>query len=938
MVDPSSIDTRAELHAALKDLFDGDDRSYLALATDAQLAPATVHDMVNGKSFPRWSSLRLVLGACGITGASLSSWRQACERARRDDSDARLGTMLAEITDPFELEVHRPVTIESAGELPPLPRYVRRRHDVQLSIAVQRAVSGTSALVMLVGGSSVGKTRALWEALDPLRSAGGWRVWHPLTPTRRQAVAALERVSPRTVVWLNDAREYLADSDETVAAELRKLLLDPSRAPVLVLGTVWPGHYNELCERSRSRTRLLLEGNVIEVPERFTDRDLTALGRLAPMDPRLAAANEYAHDGQITQYLAGGPELLDRYHFAATAASRAVIEAAMDARRAGHRNALPRALLEAAAPAYMTDGDWDQCEDDWFDRALEDAGRPCKGARGPITRIRPRSTHLRAGRRNVRSASVGEDATVGGPVYQLAPYLDQYGGKQRLGRVPPVGFWEAVAQYAHPDDLAVLGNSARGCGLFRDAAQLFKHAVLQGHSTAAVDMVEGVRAVDPHDSLCSSWAVEHCRLDDVVATVALVQIFERAGSFRMAKALLAHRSEAYVSLSEPRFVATFMSCLENYDMGEALAALRARDPAAHVGLDDLFGISSFLRLLRRMGWNDQTDILLARVRDMNPDPATGMFLFLAMELRDMGADDHLELLARRVVGNDPLDSAHNVQFLLERLSELGAPSASAELLARRPAELVALDTDARYVAELLEALVGVGADAEVAALLARNPAVHCNLGLAPYGPVRLLRILEDLGADAQASALLTRVGARASTLTDPEGVAFVLHVLLSAHRDAETAALLARSPAEHVALDSACGVADLLQALWKAGAADQIDILLARNPAAQVGFGRSCGLGEVLDAFKQVGATEQIFTLLDRDPLEFLVFDSFLNIGKLQTALRDAKAHGHLAVLDQRLPAIGRFDKTSADYKTRFRFGREPDGSPAAPWGWDDLR
>ena len=60
---------------------------------------------------------------------------------------------------------------------------------------------------MLVGGSSTGKTRACWEALELLRNQPEeWRVWHPISPSRPEA--ALREVSwvgPRTVVWLNEA-------------------------------------------------------------------------------------------------------------------------------------------------------------------------------------------------------------------------------------------------------------------------------------------------------------------------------------------------------------------------------------------------------------------------------------------------------------------------------------------------------------------------------------------------------------------------------------------------------------------------------------------------------------------------------------------------------------------------------------------------------------
>ena len=99
---------------------------------------------------------------------------------------------------------------------------------------------------MLVGGSSTGKTRACWEALQLLRDQDpGWRLWHPIDPSRPEAaLRELPDIRPRTVVWLNEAQFYLdaaeAGLGERVAAGLRELLRDPARAPVLVLATLWP--------------------------------------------------------------------------------------------------------------------------------------------------------------------------------------------------------------------------------------------------------------------------------------------------------------------------------------------------------------------------------------------------------------------------------------------------------------------------------------------------------------------------------------------------------------------------------------------------------------------------------------------------------------------------------------------------------------------------
>ncbi|MFD1938721.1 hypothetical protein ACFSKW_45395 [Nonomuraea mangrovi] len=148
----------------------------------------------------------------------------------------------------------------------------------------------------------------------------------------------------------------------------------------------------------------------------------------------------------------------------------------MDARRLGHRNALPLALLEAAAPAYLTDAQWDQLGEDWLEQALAYTARPCKGARGPVTRIRPgRFRH-----RTARPPAAVEGAE--GPVYRLADYLEQHGRRHRAGQIPPPGFWTAAAARAHPADLYVLGDAAWDRGLYRDATQLLKTCESAGHT------------------------------------------------------------------------------------------------------------------------------------------------------------------------------------------------------------------------------------------------------------------------------------------------------------------------------------------------------------------------------------------------------------------------------------------------------------------------
>ena len=132
------------------------------------------------------------------------------------------------------------------------------------------------------------------------------------------------------------------------------------------------------------------------MPAAFTAAQLRQLAGQA--DPRLARAAAAAEDGQVIQFLAGAPELMARYRNAPPAAA-ALINAAMDARRLGMGVALPLAFLEAAAPGYLTDTDWDGLGEDWLEQALAYTAAPCKGIRGPLARIRPRTApaSLRAG-------------------------------------------------------------------------------------------------------------------------------------------------------------------------------------------------------------------------------------------------------------------------------------------------------------------------------------------------------------------------------------------------------------------------------------------------------------------------------------------------------------------------------------------------------------
>ncbi|MFC4050036.1 hypothetical protein ACFOY4_10105 [Actinomadura syzygii] len=593
------------------------------VAADDGLAGApekdTIHRIIRDTAVP--PSQADVVAVVTVLARATTTWdgHDVAQRARDLWVAARLGSAvgvpLGEVTDPFVLEVHRPIASERAGTLPPLPPYVPRPHDRQLAGVVERAAGGASMMAVLVAGSSAGKTRACWQALEPLREAGGWRLRHPFDPARPEAALRdLDRVGPRTVVWLNETQDYLGggEAGERVAAGLRTLLAAPSRGPVLVLGTLWPAHHAELTRRPESQVRQVLDGTIIEVPETFTGADPAALQHAAGADARLAEAIEHAEDGQITQYLAGGPELLARLT-AAEPAAKAVIWAAMDARRMGHHNALPLSLLEEAVPAYLTATQYDQLGQDWLERALAYTAQPCKGASGPVTRIRTQRPHH--GRRRRAPHASAHD---GGPVYQLADYLDQHGRATRAGHIPPTGFWEAAAVHAHPADQGALGDAAWERGLYRDATQLHKNATTHGDPRAARSLVDHLHRLHPTDQRPSAHAAAHATLNNPGGVALLLGALRQAGADDQVTALLARDPAAQVALDNPSGVANLLGRLRQVGAGDQVTALADRLLAVGM-LDQFLQIGDHRERYRfgrepeghpadRWGWEDLLDL------------------------------------------------------------------------------------------------------------------------------------------------------------------------------------------------------------------------------------------------------------------------------------------------------------------------------------------
>ncbi|WP_413115748.1 hypothetical protein ACK1X7_27105 [Streptomyces sp. CY1] len=383
-----------------------------------------------------------------------------------DAGQKALSTRLISECHPLDLEVHHAIHVAARNDA--LPAYVPREHDAHLRGIVEAAQGGTSQMCVLVGESSTGKTRACWEAIQDL-AADGWRLWHPLAPTRAEAaLAGLATVGPKTVVWLNEAQHYLAvpQVGERIAAALRTLLTDAARAPILIVGTLWPVHWGELTSLPASRDhdphaqiRPLLTGRQVHVPDAFAEQDVLALRSAAENDERLAQALAGAADRRITQFLAGVPALLDRHKYAGPSA-RAVLDAAMDARRLGCGVDLPAAFLEEAAAGYLPPSVFQSLEEDWFEQAVDYTARPVHG----------NATLLQQSRRTPEYRSADR-------CFRLADYMEQHGRRTRRALCPPSSFWEAALEHlSHPSDIDALAQAASSRWRLRYARLLTERA------------------------------------------------------------------------------------------------------------------------------------------------------------------------------------------------------------------------------------------------------------------------------------------------------------------------------------------------------------------------------------------------------------------------------------------------------------------------------
>jgi hypothetical protein len=431
------------------------------------LPTSTVSDALSGKRPVKKDLLESLLAAWQVPTEErvriVAAWQRI--NAAVGQGPARAGRF--DEASPRELGVHPAISTGDASS--DLPGYVQRDFDERLRDSIARGVE-RGCFVVLIGGSSCGKTRSLYEAVRNVVPD-----WWLVQPTRTEEIRDL-LVTPteRTVLWLDELHRYLGADPPLRKADIVTLV----RAGTIVVGTLWPTHYfthKRLGQADGSdvhaEDRQLLEfSEVIAVPEALTEDERQHASHLATTDSRIEAALAVS-DAGLTQVLAAGPDLVNSWEQAPDPYSKAIISAAADARRLGVHSPLSAQLLTEAMAGYLSPAHRVTPPASWLDRALRHATSELHGAVSALTPV------------------AGEHAgSMEG--YLVADYLTQHIGRVRRVECLPDSLWTVVVTHTSDlDDLRRLASTALARMRYGYAEQALHRLHHAGDPVAVAELV-----------------------------------------------------------------------------------------------------------------------------------------------------------------------------------------------------------------------------------------------------------------------------------------------------------------------------------------------------------------------------------------------------------------------------------------------------------------
>jgi hypothetical protein len=403
-----------------------------------ELKRSTVSSALNGTTRINKQLLESLLAALSVAEPERSRVMEAWIRVSSGPARGPTNSGRCDEASPRQLGIHATITADDATN--ELTSYVKRDFDVRLQDVIAKGVDA-GCFVVLMGGSSTGKTRSLYEAVMNVVPD-----WWLVQPTRtRDIVDLVEAPIDKIVLWLDDLHRFLGGEPALTNDMVTRLV----RKRTIVVGTLWPEEYHARktlrCtdgpDTHADGRRLLESADVVSVPDGFTEKEHEAAADLALTDSRLRAAIAVS-DAGITQVLAAGPDLVHRWEQAPDPYTKAVITAAADARRLGVQGPLSEEALTAAMAGYLTPTQRVAPPDTWLERALRHATAPLNGAVSALTPVAGPQAGVSAG-------------------FVVADYLVQHIRRVQRTACPPESLWTALTDFVEfPDDLRRLAAAA----------------------------------------------------------------------------------------------------------------------------------------------------------------------------------------------------------------------------------------------------------------------------------------------------------------------------------------------------------------------------------------------------------------------------------------------------------------------------------------------
>jgi hypothetical protein len=600
--------------------------------------------VLRGDRTPQKALLESLLGALESPADErvqiMDTWARLTEESRERQTDLpRVMEM-----SPRELGVH--AAVRSADSPDELPGYVTRFFDQDLRRLIEDGTQ-RGCFVVLVGGSSTGKTRSLYEAVRA--AAGQWGLAQP--SDTGDIYQLLDEPDRPAVVWLDELARFFDSMPALTKPQVARL----KRAGHIVVGTLW---FDDYTARKDSRVNgpadreLLGFADVIDVPPHLRDDEYRRARKLAATDSSIRAALEATDGGQtddgLTQVLAAGPELLRLWEHAPPYA-RAAIKAAADARRLGILSPLSPDLLVEAMAGYLSPADRVASPDSWLQEVTSYAVRPINETTvAPLSKV--------AGRRS---------GTLAG--YVAADYLAQHLRVQRRVKCPPESFWRSlINRLDSTDDLRRIRDAAAARMRYRLQEQALRRLSALGDGHAYIEL--------------AYLLVRQDRIDAAVSV--LIECLRNKTDGKEAEEVLARvitlRGRADALRADPitrRHLAELL-----YDIGESTDLRAEADRGSITAADDLAyllaerGELSELRQRADAGHRLAAD-LLAELLATHGRMAE---LRVRAEAGDQAATARLSRLEKSEPDTRPTDSEAEIKKLREALGR-GEASAAERL-------------------------------------------------------------------------------------------------------------------------------------------------------------------------------------------------------------------------------------------------------------------